>query len=162
MCKNIDQSLDCCSNFMKVGVIPAIHKLYSANAITNNVCNCTTWPFILFSGWAYIALIACTVLIFMIGMLSIKADKATSKDEIEDEILEGKHLICVKWEARYSCYIYIIFFLIRILTLSLLLRCFSITAGHAVSCETWGSLIQMTASQRIISTGIYYQCFFIT
>ena len=141
MCKNIDQSLDCCSNFMKVGVIPAIHKLYSANAITNNVCNCTTWPFILFSGWAYIALIACTVLIFMIGMLSIKADKATSKDEIEDEILEGKHLICVKWEARYSCYIYIIFFLIRILTLSLLLRCFSITAGHAVSCETWGLLI---------------------
>ena len=112
MCKNIrsDQSLDCCSDFMKV-VIPAIHKLYSVIAITNNVCNCTTWPFFLFSGWAYIALIACTVLIFMIGMLSIKADKATSKDEIEDEILEGKHLICVKWEARYSCYIYIFFLL---------------------------------------------------
>ena len=126
MCKNIrsDQSLDCCSDFMKVGVIPATHKW--SQSLTMFVIVLHDF-FFLFSGWAYIALIACTVLIFMIGMLSIKADKATSKDEIEDEILEGKHLICVKWEAPYSCYIQIIFFLIRILTLSLLLRYFSMT-----------------------------------
>jgi len=60
------------------------------------------WPLdILFTnfscvvGWAYITLILSTVAIFATGMLSINADKATSKDKIEDEILDGKRIICV-------------------------------------------------------------------
>ncbi|XP_067938876.1 LHFPL tetraspan subfamily member 2a protein-like [Watersipora subatra] len=47
-------------------------------------------------GWAYIGVIICTLCIFPTGMLSIKADRATSQDEIEDEILKGKRLICIK------------------------------------------------------------------
>jgi len=46
-------------------------------------------------GWAYIAVMISTLITFATGMLSIQADKATSKDKIEDEILEGKRLICV-------------------------------------------------------------------
>ncbi|XP_076439222.1 LHFPL tetraspan subfamily member 2 protein-like [Babylonia areolata] len=46
-------------------------------------------------GWSFYLAVGGTVLSFLCAMLSIQADSATSCHKVEEEILEGKNLICV-------------------------------------------------------------------
>ncbi|XP_041356147.1 LHFPL tetraspan subfamily member 2a protein-like [Gigantopelta aegis] len=46
-------------------------------------------------GWSFYLVIAGTVLTFLCAFLSIKADSSTSSRKVEEEVLEGKNLICV-------------------------------------------------------------------
>ncbi|CAH1252232.1 LHFPL2 [Branchiostoma lanceolatum] len=46
-------------------------------------------------GWAFYCAVGGTLLSFVCAILSVQADIATSSDKVEDEILEGKNLICL-------------------------------------------------------------------
>ncbi|KAL2092086.1 hypothetical protein ACEWY4_011884 [Coilia grayii] len=46
-------------------------------------------------GWAFYAAIGGTVLTFFCAMFSAQAEKATSSDKVQDEIEEGRSLVCV-------------------------------------------------------------------
>ncbi|KAK3095570.1 hypothetical protein FSP39_016186 [Pinctada imbricata] len=46
-------------------------------------------------GWSFYLCIAGTVLIFVCSILSIQAEHSTSSRKVEEEVLEGKNLICV-------------------------------------------------------------------
>ncbi|KAL8568455.1 hypothetical protein ACOMHN_065613 [Nucella lapillus] len=46
-------------------------------------------------GWSFYLAVVGTVLTFLSALLSIKADSATSSHKVENQILEGKYLICV-------------------------------------------------------------------
>lgn len=46
-------------------------------------------------GWAFYTAVGSTLLIFICSMLSVQAEISTSSDEVQDEILKGKTLICL-------------------------------------------------------------------
>lgn len=46
-------------------------------------------------GWSYYLGIAATVLVFVTAVLSVPADRSTTSRKVEEEMLEGKNLICV-------------------------------------------------------------------
>lgn len=46
-------------------------------------------------GWAFYACVGGTILVFICSVLSIQAERATSSDKVEAEILDGKYLVCV-------------------------------------------------------------------
>lgn len=46
-------------------------------------------------GWAFYLAIASTIATFVCSALSIQAESSTASDKVQDEILEGKNLICV-------------------------------------------------------------------
>jgi len=46
-------------------------------------------------GWAFYVAIGGTLATFVCSMLSIQAEVSTSSDKVQDEILEGKNLICL-------------------------------------------------------------------
>ncbi|XP_071098720.1 LHFPL tetraspan subfamily member 2a protein-like [Haliotis cracherodii] len=46
-------------------------------------------------GWAFYLCITGTVMSFFCAFLSVKADESTSSYKVEEEVLEGKNLICV-------------------------------------------------------------------
>ncbi|KAK7096316.1 LHFPL tetraspan subfamily member 2 protein-like [Littorina saxatilis] len=46
-------------------------------------------------GWSFFLCVVGTLLTFMCSLLSVKADSATSSHKVEEEVLEGKNLICV-------------------------------------------------------------------
>lgn len=48
-------------------------------------------------GWAFYTAIGGTVLTFLCAMFSAQAEIATSNDKVQDEIEEGRSLICVLW-----------------------------------------------------------------
>lgn len=48
-------------------------------------------------GWSYYLGIAATVLVFITAVLSVPADRSTTSRKVEEEMLEGKNLICVLW-----------------------------------------------------------------
>lgn len=45
--------------------------------------------------WSYYLGIAATVLVFVTAVLSVPADRSTTSRKVEEEMLEGKNLICV-------------------------------------------------------------------
>lgn len=49
------------------------------------------------TGWSYYLGIAATVLVFITAVLSVPADRSTTSRKVEEEMLEGKNLICVLW-----------------------------------------------------------------
>ena len=49
----------------------------------------------LFAGWSFYLCIAATLLVFVCSVLSVGAERATSSRKVEEEVLEGKALICV-------------------------------------------------------------------
>ena len=46
-------------------------------------------------GWAFYACLGGTVLAFLCALLSAQAEKSTSSDKVQDEIFDGKKLICL-------------------------------------------------------------------
>lgn len=46
-------------------------------------------------GWSFYLCVVGTLLSFLSAVLSIKADSATSSHKVEEQVLEGKNLICV-------------------------------------------------------------------
>ncbi len=51
-------------------------------------------------GWAFYTAIGGTVLTFICAMFSAQAEIATSSDKVQDEIEEGRSLICVLWDVN--------------------------------------------------------------
>lgn len=51
-------------------------------------------------GWAFYTAIGGTVLTFICAMFSAQAEIATSSDKVQDEIEEGRSLICVLWKLQ--------------------------------------------------------------
>ena len=47
------------------------------------------------AGWSFFLCIVGTLLTFLCALLSVKADASTSSHKVEEEVLEGKNLICV-------------------------------------------------------------------
>ncbi|XP_013385721.1 LHFPL tetraspan subfamily member 2 protein-like [Lingula anatina] len=61
-------------------------------------CGDTAAPFELGDcslGWSFYCCIGGTILVFICSVLSIQAERATSSDKVEAEILDGKYLVCV-------------------------------------------------------------------
>ncbi|XP_060083569.1 LHFPL tetraspan subfamily member 2 protein-like [Ylistrum balloti] len=46
-------------------------------------------------GWSFYLCVVGTVLVFLCSILSIQADHSTTSRKVEEEVLEGKNLICV-------------------------------------------------------------------
>lgn len=46
-------------------------------------------------GWAFYLAIGSTIITFLCSVLSVQAEISTSSDKVQDEILEGKNLICL-------------------------------------------------------------------
>lgn len=46
-------------------------------------------------GWAFYLALAATLLAFVCSFLSVYADNSTSTDKVQDEISDGKNLICL-------------------------------------------------------------------
>jgi len=46
-------------------------------------------------GWAFYAVLGGTLSSFLCSLLSAQAEKSTSSDEVQDEISDGKTLICL-------------------------------------------------------------------
>ncbi|XP_022084649.1 lipoma HMGIC fusion partner-like 2 protein [Acanthaster planci] len=46
-------------------------------------------------GWAFYVAVAATFLTFACSVLSVQAEIATSSDDVQDEILKGKYVICL-------------------------------------------------------------------
>lgn len=62
------------------------------------VCGDKSSPYMLGDcalGWTFYLAIASTVVTFICSVLSIQAEVSTSSDKVQDEILEGKNLICL-------------------------------------------------------------------
>ncbi|XP_022254840.1 lipoma HMGIC fusion partner-like 2 protein [Limulus polyphemus] len=62
------------------------------------VCGENSHPFLLGDcrlGWAFYLAIGSTIMTCVCSVLSIQAEVSTSSDKVQDEILEGKNLICV-------------------------------------------------------------------
>ncbi|KAF7200583.1 LHFPL tetraspan subfamily member 2a protein [Nothobranchius furzeri] len=53
------------------------------------------WPALCSLGWAFYAAIGGTVAAFLCSILSVQAEIATSSDKVQEEIEEGKSLICL-------------------------------------------------------------------
>lgn len=51
-------------------------------------------------GWAFYAAIGGTLASFLCAVLSAQAEIATSSDKVQEEIEEGKSLICLLWASR--------------------------------------------------------------
>lgn len=51
-------------------------------------------------GWAFYAAIGGTLASFLCAVLSAQAEIATSSDKVQEEIEEGKSLICLLWAIR--------------------------------------------------------------
>lgn len=51
-------------------------------------------------GWAFYAAIGGTLATFLCSVLSAQAEIATSSDKVQEEIEEGKNLICLFWISR--------------------------------------------------------------
>jgi len=49
----------------------------------------------MFSGWSFYICVIAVVLTFLCSVLSIGAERATSSRKVEEEVVEGKALICV-------------------------------------------------------------------
>ncbi|KAI0239162.1 LHFPL tetraspan subfamily member 2 protein [Lamellibrachia satsuma] len=67
-------------------------------ARVHRLCGRDSAPFLIADcqlGWAFYGCVCGTVLVFLCAILSVQAEKATSSDKVEGEILEGKNLICV-------------------------------------------------------------------
>ena len=62
--------------------------LYKANTFVSETLS-------VFTGWAFYGCVAGTALTFLCAALSMQAERSTSSDKVEREILEGKNLICV-------------------------------------------------------------------
>ena len=54
-------------------------------------------PFMCSLGWAFYAAIGGTLATFLCAVLSAQAEIATSSDKVQEEIEEGKSLICLLW-----------------------------------------------------------------
>ncbi|XP_076339689.1 LHFPL tetraspan subfamily member 2a protein-like [Tachypleus tridentatus] len=62
------------------------------------VCGENAQPFLLgdcMLGWAFYLAIGSTIITFICSVLSVQAEISTSSDKVQDEILEGKNLICL-------------------------------------------------------------------
>ncbi|XP_076324418.1 LHFPL tetraspan subfamily member 2 protein-like isoform X1 [Tachypleus tridentatus] len=62
------------------------------------VCGESAQPFLLGDcrlGWTFYLAIGSTVVTFICSVLSVQAEISTSSDKVQDEILEGKNLICL-------------------------------------------------------------------
>ena len=46
-------------------------------------------------GWAFYAVLGGTLLSFLCSLLSAQAEKSTSSDKVQDEISDGKTIICL-------------------------------------------------------------------
>lgn len=53
-------------------------------------------------GWAFYAAIGGTLASFLCAVLSAQAEIATSSDKVQEEIEEGKSLICVLWNTEIN------------------------------------------------------------
>lgn len=47
------------------------------------------------AGWAFYLAMGSTLVTFVCSVLSVQAEVSTSSDKVQDEILEGKNLICL-------------------------------------------------------------------
>ncbi|CAH1789276.1 unnamed protein product [Owenia fusiformis] len=65
-----------------------IKNLCGDDASAFNIAGCSL-------GWAFYTCVGGTVAVFICATLSIQAEVATSSDKVEDDILQGKHLICL-------------------------------------------------------------------
>ncbi|CAG2120561.1 unnamed protein product, partial [Medioppia subpectinata] len=62
------------------------------------VCGVKADPFLLGDctiGWGLYLAVGSTVATFICAILSIQAEISTSSDKVQDEILDGKNLICL-------------------------------------------------------------------
>lgn len=48
-------------------------------------------------GWSFFVAVGSTVATFLSAVLSVQAEIATSSDDVQDEILKGKYIICLPW-----------------------------------------------------------------
>ena len=53
-------------------------------------------------GWAFYAALGGTILTCLCSLLSAQAEKSTSSDKVQDEIHDGKVLICLIWVAAVA------------------------------------------------------------
>lgn len=64
----------------------------------HTVCGPHSEPFMLGGcslGWAFYLAMGSTLVTFVCSVLSVQAEVSTSSDKVQDEILEGKNLICL-------------------------------------------------------------------
>ncbi|CAN7980810.1 unnamed protein product [Ixodes pacificus] len=64
----------------------------------HTVCGPHSEPFMLGGcslGWAFYLAVGSTVVTFVCSVLSVQAEVSTSSDKVQDEILEGKNIICL-------------------------------------------------------------------